>query len=558
VEIEKRPPLPLRNAVNEFRQDLAIYQSKIDKLPVSMVRKRIHHAVPANKTILPPESPPESLSPPNIQEKALSLSPLNMEQDSLSSPAIDDPPHLQLRKEKAISAAVVVNTFTQTIDPKEFPTLASKGICLQTDKDITPILRDVLKLTKKVKPSGVDLLKVLHYNDSTTSLVEVPCSARQSGFKKQARRSRWIHRILQCVRKYKEEELVADDEREEDDEFAYTDNNAARWLITYLGESYPSEFIKSAQALDMPIHQGKMTAEYTTAMWSDAGVGVAAQRIIMRHFIDYFGYKFTVAEASINKLAVDSVPPVVGTVQYMDRTLDYWYKDLELLLAGQIAKEQNNQPAFSYDTLDIVIGADHGQGSFRVGVKVIYRNGDGSIKATAIYGLGEIECQKDTGKLLALAFTPMLNAALRRIVKYERDENGKILSDGSLAIYTKNIVDHVGAEGDSSVDRVGTENSSLDGARTEGEPKGCFYAILDRTGPFCDEDTLVLNVPIRIFITGDLAFYATVVGKNSQWTGENRLLSPEDIIRLDELDDRLNNIDSLGFENSRTKNLGII
>jgi hypothetical protein len=27
---------------------------------------------------------------------------------------------------------------------------------------------------------------------------------------------------------------------------------------------------------------------------------------------------------------------------------------------------------------------------------------------------------------------------------------------------------------------------------------------------------------------------------NSQWTGENRLLSPEDIIRLDELD-RLNN-----------------
>ena len=29
---------------------------------------------------------------------------------------------------------------------------------------------------------------------------------------------------------------------------------------------------------------------------------------------------------------------------------------------------------------------------------------------------------------------------------------------------------------------------------------------------------------------------------NSQWTGENQLLSPEDIIRLDELD-RLNNND---------------
>jgi hypothetical protein len=46
--------------------------------------------------------------------------------------------------------------------------------------------------------------------------------------------------------------------------------------MTYLGESYPSEFVKSAQALYMPFHQGKMHAEYTTAMWSDAGLGVAA------------------------------------------------------------------------------------------------------------------------------------------------------------------------------------------------------------------------------------------------------------------------------------------
>jgi hypothetical protein len=66
-------------------------------------------------------------------------------------------------------------------------------------------------------------------------------------------------------------------------------------LITYLGESYPSEFAKLAQAPAMPIHQGKMDADYTTAMWSDAGVGVAAQRIIMKYFIDYLGYKFTVA-----------------------------------------------------------------------------------------------------------------------------------------------------------------------------------------------------------------------------------------------------------------------
>ena len=60
---------------------------------------------------------------------------------------------------------------------------------------------------------------------------------------------------------------------------------------------------------------------------------------MMKYFFVLFGYRFTVAEALITQLAVDSVPPVVGTVKYMDHTLDFWYKDLKGLLAGQIAKE---------------------------------------------------------------------------------------------------------------------------------------------------------------------------------------------------------------------------
>jgi hypothetical protein len=341
---------------------------------------------------------------------------------------------------------------------------------------------------------------------------------------------------LQRVWKYKEEELVADDEQEDDDEFAYIDGDVARWLITYLGDCYPKEFVKSAQALDMPIHQGKMDAEYTIAMWSDAGVGVAAQRIMMKYFIDFFGYtKFTVAEALITQLAVDPVLPVVDTVQYMDRTLDYWYKDLEGLLAGQIAKEHINQPAFSYASVDFVIGADHGQGLLRAGVKIIFRNDDRSIEATAIYGIGEIECQKDTAKLLALAFTPMLNAALKRIIYYVRSGDRQLLSDGTLAVYNKkeNVPRQEGAEHEREeheTEKAGERNpQGAEGEApsdpnfnqgAEGDPEtnvveqaSKFYAILDRTGRLGDEDTLVLNVPIRVFITGDLAFYATVVGK---------------------------------------------
>jgi hypothetical protein len=335
---------------------------------------------------------------------------------------------------------------------------------------------------------------VPHHNDATTSLVEVPCSSKQSGFKQRARKSRWAQRILKSVRRHNNEDLLVDehDDDAENDETAHTDDDAARWLITHLGDCYPSKFVKSAQALDMPIRKGKMDTEHACAMWSDAGVGVAAQRITMKHFISFFGCKFTVPEASINKLAADSAPPIVGATEHVDHMLDCWCKDLVGLLTVKIGSEHSNQPAgFSHASVDFVIGADHGQGSFCAGVKAICGEADGSIAATAVYGLGEIECAKDTGDLLALAFLPKLNTALERIISYQRDENGKLVSDGTLAVCQRAEVD----------------------AGQEAEGELSFYAILDRTGQQDVNNTLVLSVPIRVFITGDLAFCATAAGK---------------------------------------------
>jgi hypothetical protein len=64
-----------------------------------------------------------------------------------------------------------------------------------------------------------------------------------------------------------------------------------------------------------------------------------------------------------------------------------------------------------------------------------------------------------------------------------------------------------GAEGET--EEAGERNRQ--GA--EGKQTSTFYAILDRRDWLGNEDTLVLNVPIHVFINGDLALYATVVGK---------------------------------------------
>jgi hypothetical protein len=91
------------------------------------------------------------------------------------------------KKQEAVSAALEVQIFEETVDPHQRLALVAKNVVLASDEDITPALRDVVNLSKKVK--SVDLLKVLHVNGRVTSLVAAPCSAKQSGFKKQDRKS---------------------------------------------------------------------------------------------------------------------------------------------------------------------------------------------------------------------------------------------------------------------------------------------------------------------------------------------------------------------------------
>jgi hypothetical protein len=381
------------------------------------------------------------------------------------------------KKQESVSAASqAAQPFETTLKPQECPTLVSKNISLTSNQDLMPVLRKIVKLSKQVE--SVDILKILNLNDSTTSLVE-ELRLPEAGPKDEVG--------ALCPGECKKTQ-------NDDNKIACADSNAAGWLLTHLGEIGPGEFVKSAQAPDMPVHPRKMDTACAAAMWSDAGVGVAAQGIVMKHLMSFFGCKFAVPEAAMNKLAVHSAPQIVGRTECMDRMLDHWHKDLVHLLAAQIASKHESQPPeFSHATVDFVVGADHGQGSFCASsVKVTHREADRSVAAAVVCGLGEIECGKDAGDLLALTFTPKSNAALKRIVERQRDENGWLVSDGMLAVCQR-------AEGSAG--------------QEEAERELSFCAILDRTGQRDVNDTLVFNVPIGVFITGDLAFCATVAVK---------------------------------------------
>jgi hypothetical protein len=127
-------------------------------------------------------------------------------------------------------------------------------------------------------------------------------------------------------------------------------------------------------------------------------------------------------------------------------------------------------------SLDIVYGGDHGQGSFKSGVKLVLRGDQKHIKSLQV---GCIEVKKDTADILPQTLMVPRNEALYRILKGSAASG--VTPDGKISVY----------------DDISTDS---------------IYCSFGETS---NNALLLTIIPFRIFITRDLAFYAAVQGKES-------------------------------------------
>jgi hypothetical protein len=75
---------------------------------------------------------------------------------------------------------------------------------------------------------------------------------------------------------------------------------AAWWLIWFLGNRHPDNFIKAANDIEMPIHLQPMDEDQVFAMFQDANIGVRAACIIQKYFLAHFGTSFLASESKIH------------------------------------------------------------------------------------------------------------------------------------------------------------------------------------------------------------------------------------------------------------------
>jgi hypothetical protein len=64
------------------------------------------------------------------------------------------------QKKQQLVSVTHENVFDEHIDSKDYPTLQAKKILVESDKDTAAVLRDIIKLSKKVK--SVDILEVVN------------------------------------------------------------------------------------------------------------------------------------------------------------------------------------------------------------------------------------------------------------------------------------------------------------------------------------------------------------------------------------------------------------
>jgi hypothetical protein len=172
------------------------------------------------------------------------------------------------------------------------------------------------------------------------------------------------------------------------------------------------------------------------------------------------------------------VPPITGSFEdpVTSKTIHFWTKPIAKLLEVSVStyvKENGiatDQAALGIlKSIDVVLGGDHGQGKFRSVIKIILGDDAGKQVDSMVMKVGHIDCTKDTYDILKSSVAGPLNESIEEVVK-----------SGALDLIR---------DGDGSL--------------------SCRMKNNEHDLPL----TVISSLPIRVFVTGDLAYFAAILGK---------------------------------------------
>lgn len=395
------------------------------------------------------------------------------------------------RMQVALSASLDRNAKQSfSVAPDSYPVLQKYGINPTSRWDIQAVLADLLKLQRDVwRLDNFNIFKVASQNNTVCNLVEIPSSTNWDHFRKNVNRKdrpNWISSILDTVFASPTSTTV-----EEDDSTVLLKKRSlvALWIMKKIGAKYSDEFIETSADIGMLIPRGQMSVAATAAMWDASGTSYASQRVICSYFYNHYGWRFCAPEQKVRSLGNTAMEPTVADYTLGDHHGLFWYKDLDKLLCHKVVDciksfAEADIRDVSTGSMDVLVGADHGQGALRAVTKFLLRSSSKDILAEHVYSLAEVECKKDNAALVNATIGPLLKHALKRMVKYSWKENEEYpLSDGTFTVFQNIITGSLTSEFNSEAALHEVPNQEV-----------------------------LFTIPIRVIMTGDIKFYTTMLG----------------------------------------------
>ena len=303
---------------------------------------------------------------------------------------------------------------------KKVPMLRQCGIPITADV-IQLIARDLAQLDNMFPE--YDLLKYTNWSGHTSRLLRIPTCKTNESFQRMNNDLKFVDNLPQYISASSDHIKVS---------------NVAGWIIRRLSHLYEEQIALTAKKLGFISSSQKMDSYTAEAMWCEADVNLRQQRTILRYLRGFFGRKFFIPSTDNTKvncadeLFINYKDPnrdVKETVVDKEKVY-YWSKPIKDTINFSIMNRSNDSDLNNIHTVDLILGGDHGQGSFKSILKIILRGQElHNIIDQWVICIGAVECKKDTYAVLKNTILPVINVYLQDI-----RQNGEVL------LFSKHVI----------------------------------------------------------------------------------------------------------------------
>lgn len=203
--------------------------------------------------------------------------------------------------------------------------------------------------------------------------------------------------------------------------------DAARSMCEYFWRRYKNEQYEAAKEKDQVLLKERFDTIKTAALFEDMHINLPQMRILQRYLRDHFGYPVLASEPEVYSLGLGYVEPEWGNYEYTQpnklvEDCPYWIRNIKDVILKVTERRFKGSPRLweKIVRIGVVVGGDHGQGAFRIVIKIGYFFDKETKKKPILETIkvAHVDCKKESDEILGDSVLKKVGEHLSSIDKF--------------------------------------------------------------------------------------------------------------------------------------------